>query len=226
VSLLQKAKDKFLEVEGKEYISEKERERQRAALQLAIANGLPIKVTATSSSDALLLPVTTGAVELLFSGVCEIIDNPSETLTRIRIEEDSDSSGDEEENDKPEEFTRIQIDEDSDTEDEDEGAPEDSLPPPPRKEEEETSDGFVRIAITDDSNEQQEEENVVTVEEQQKLMAENLKTQANEAMQGGDLAKAIRLYGECVSIDCTSSVAIAAYGNRSLAYLKLEVCIN
>lgn len=233
MSLSQKAKDKYLEVEGKEYISEKEKERQKAALQLAIANGLPIKVTAVSSSDTLLLPVTTGAVELVCSGVCEVIDNPSEKLTRIIIEDDSDSSCDEEDDDKSEGFTRIQIDDDSDTEDEeeDEGVKEDDISPSNLPSQDKAgTDGFVRIAITDnsdsDSDSDTQEESVPSIEEKQKVVAENLKTQANEAMQGGDLAKAVRLYSECVAIDCTSAVAIAAYGNRSLAYLKLEVCIK
>lgn len=230
LSLLQKAKEKYLEVEGKEYLSEKDKERQKAALLLAIANGLPIKVTAAPSSDALLFPVATSAVDLLYSGVCEIVANPSETLTRISIEEDSDSSDEEEDHAASEGFTRIQIDDDSDTEDEEEGGEGgDSLPPPsPHSEDKE---GFVRIAITDnsdsDSDEQVDEEgSAVSVKEKQTLVAENLKTQANAAMQGGDLATAIRLYGECVAIDGTSPVAIAAYGNRSLAHLKLEQFAN
>ena len=257
MSLLQKAKDKYLEVEGKEYISEKERERQNAALQLAIANGLSIKVTSVSTSDLLLLPVTTVAVELLCSGACETIENPAEKLTRILIEEDSDSSCDEDEDDKLEGFTRIQIDDDSDSEDEDEenrpeastriqidddsdsdteddkgdvGVHEDNVSPPRSTSDvKEEGDGFVRIAITDnsdsDSDSDAKDDCVPSVEEKQNLIAENLKTQANDSMQRGDLAKAVRLYSECVAIDCTSPVAIAAFGNRSLAYLKLEVRI-
>jgi hypothetical protein len=241
---LLKAKEKYFDVEGKEFVSDKERERQRVAYQLAIANGLPIKVTAASTSDALLLPITTAAAELVCSGVCEIVDHPAERLTRILIEEDSDSSSDEEHEGGDEEkekvaqeggFTRIQIDEDSDTEDEDEdedeavveSVEENSLIP---TKVEETNESFVRIAITDDSDSDSDsdgdlQEESVSVEHKQKLLAEEaLKAEANAAMQGGDLAKAIRLYGECVAIDGTSSVAIAAYGNRSLAHLKLEVC--
>ena len=232
VSLLQKAKDKYLEVEGKEYVSKKERERQDAALRLALANGIPVKVTSASSSEALLLPVASASVELVSSGVCGMIADPSEKLTRITIEDDSASSDDEEHGVESGGFTRIVIDEDSDSEDEDNvddgviaqdktAAPVDNSS---------STNGFVRIAITDDSDsdsdsnsENNEQHEVVADKVSQAQIAEKLKSQANEAMQGGDLSKAIRLYTECIAIDATSQVGIAACGNRSLANLKLKV---
>lgn len=256
LSLLQKAKDKFLEVEGKPYISEKEKAHQRAVMQLAIANGLPVDVNSSSSPDALLRSVTASEAALVFSGVCETISNDGDdakkvAMTRILIEDDSESESESECNGGAEDdalgFTRIQIDDDSDSEDDDIGELEQqgqedgrALAPSPETADDAAVDGFVRIAISDatsdsgsdgDSDTEREPDeggyeskaHGISAEKAQQSEAEALKSRANEAMKAGDLARAIDMYGECVALAGVSPVAIAAYGNRSLAHLKLEV---
>ena len=233
VSLYEKAKDKYLEVEGKEYVSESERQRQEAALNLAIMNGLPIMVGSALSSDTLLHPITsTSTTELKCRGKCQIMESSSDKLTRIVIEVDSDDSdeddnddndatsigeyrGDLKDNGVPEGFTRIQIEHDET----DAGESEEIAPSS-------TEDGYCRISIADDtdsdSSHDNDDRNVINNEDLLRA-SQDLKSTANEAMQNGDLERAIHLYGECIALDSSSPTAIAAYGNRSLAYLKMKV---
>lgn len=217
--LLEKAKAKFLEVEGHEYGSSPVKLSSKSVSSVV----LPVKVVSTAKD--LLLPSfreSSGGGKLI-----RVDRIPSNKFTRIAIQESSDD--DEKEEDTTEDalptsatnegggFTRIAIQMDSESDEEDMHVVE-----PSKLSDAEVKASFTRIPISVAESDSEEEEMPSQVELESQALS--FKEQGNEFMKTEDYPSALRSYSESLNLSPNGPHAIAALSNRSLAYLQLKVC--
>jgi hypothetical protein len=224
LSLLEKAKAKYLEVEGREYTSE---------------HNIPI--FRKSRLSELYLPGSTD--EVLKTGLLSTISSQqnisnsssSSQFTRVAIQMESDSDSEEEadgdvtnrgteaEAPKDGKFTRVAITEDSDSENEenDNNATKPSNSTADAQSSDAQSSGkLTRIVIEEGSSDEDETEDKDASKTQQMIA---LKEQGNDEMKKGQFDKAVKLYSDAINIDRGSVESTACYCNRSLAYLQVKV---
>ncbi len=219
LSLLEKAKSKYLEVEGREYTSE---------------HNIPI--FRKSRLSELYLPESTD--EVLKTGLLSTISSQqnisnsssSNQFTRVAIQMESDSDseeeaegdatnrGTEEEASKEGQFTRVAITEDSDSENEEHGNA--ATKPTNSTSDAQSSGKLTRIVIEEGSSDEDETEDKDASKTQQMIA---LKEQGNDEMKKGQFDKALKLYSDAINIDRGSVESTACYCNRSLAYLQVKV---
>jgi hypothetical protein len=227
MQLLDKAKAKYLEVEGREYGTD-----PIVAISTAPV-GLSLIVTAVSSSKELLLPSHT---KIMSSGLLHRVEKKEEKFTRLTIEEsdgEDGESGEEtltripiEESDAEEEgrnqdsnpagFTRIAIQMESDSEEEDEAENKAPVAPPPN------SSSFTRIPIAITESDSEDEPS----EEEKEATALSFKEKGNEFMKCEDYLQALHCYTESLNLSSHGPHSIAALSNRALTYLQLKVQPN
>jgi tetratricopeptide (TPR) repeat protein len=233
--LLEKAKAKFLEVEGHEYGSSPVK-LPPSSSSSSSDSSVVLTVKVVSSAKDLLLPShsqSTGGGKLI-----RVDRSPSQKFTRIAIQE-SDEEGEEEQDQGGEltpsttaaaagstasaggGFTRIaiQLDSESDEEGDAEAEAEPTEEPKP-----EAKSSFTRIPISVVESDSEDEQ--APSEAELEAQALSFKEQGNEFMKAEDYARALRSYSESLNLSPNGPHAIAALSNRSLAYLQLKVCFS
>lgn len=208
-SLLAKAKDKYYEVEGKEYSSSSNcKHAQRE-------NADDFSVDVLSVTYARQLFALGDVMEI---AALPLLSVPKEGsgFTRIAIESD-----DEDEpppaGDSSTTFTRIAIEDDDESDNDNENAATPFTRVPIAKEsEDEPAEAFTRVAISmEDSDEEKEE--------QQEISTSEVKSQADKHMQAQEFEKAICLYTDIINRGGDDDISVAALSNRTLAWLQLKV---
>lgn len=212
VSLLAKAKDKYYEVEGKEYSpssSHKQSQKQNA-------DDFSVDVLSVSHAHQLF---TLGDVVEIASLPLLTVPKEASGFTRIAIE----SSDDEDETPKADPtttFTRINIEDDDESDNEEANASFTRVPITEDSEDEAPAESFTRVAISmDDSDEDEKEEPCETP-------ASDIKSQADKHMQAQEFEEAIRLYTDIINRKNDDDISIAALSNRTLAWLQLKVVVS
>lgn len=233
--LLNKAKAKYLEVEGHEYGATP---TQSSSVQpKSSSKEVTLQVNPVLAASDMISPSHTVVSK---SGQVTRVNHPSkQQFTRIAIEE-SDEEEDAPKVENPNSFTRISIQES------DSGDEEQKTSPP-------AGSGFTRIAIQmeSDSEEEDNEDNkqnpsdssgtftripIAVVEsdseeeaapkksvEEIEAEALSFKEKGNEYMKADDYKNALLCYDTCLNLSPTGPHAIAALSNRALVHLQLKV---
>jgi tetratricopeptide (TPR) repeat protein len=228
-ALLAKAKDKYREVEGREFGSAPHQSVKHAKQEDITT---VVAVRAVGMAEALLLPQTHKTV--ISSGVLQRVSDEEEGeqcgFTRIQIQDtDSDDDGEEEEEEGVEGveqgFTRIAITTSDDDEEDEEEDAEGAKPLVAAASAASTGDGkseqFTRITISMDSDSDSESDGENEAAALEEAIA--LKNKGNAAMQKGDFAGAIAAYTASLSKCPQGENSTAVHCNRSLTHIKMEV---